>query len=213
MTDLSASSKRIKLDDVEVPPTVQENPEAVVDDWRGNIQFFQNKLEKKRTDGAAFLAEMQKPALPMDVSAAGAFVNHFKSFYDDKWSDNALLAFHFYISSKDGAGACHDWLHARLKGLTFASFDDSAWDTSCTDQCMLLVLRYVMATPAMIEQGQRIVKALDEEVEWDAKASKLERRRRHQFELATGRWSHMARDFLATLDADPYWAAHPIDKK
>lgn len=211
MTDLGASSKRIKLDDVETPPTAQENFEAGVYNWCSTILFYQNELEKKSTNGAAFLAEMQQPALPMDVSAAGAIVKHFKSFNDDKWSDNALLGIHFYITSKDGAGACHDWLHARLKGLTCGS--DCAWDTTCTQDCIMLVLRYVTATPAMIEQGNRIVKALEEEAEWVAKASKLERRRHHQFELATGRWSHIARDFLATLDADPYWAAHPIDKK
>ncbi len=210
MTDLSASTKRVKLD-VELPSQIW--PTVTADDWRREILHFQRDIEAKAANGAAFLAEMSLPTLPDDVSVTGVMAQRFKSFCSEKWSDDAVLAIYDYVRSKDGVGACHAWLHARLKGLTLGGGGDCAWDESCTEACVWLVLRYVTATPALIEQGERIVRALESDAAWVATADSAEQKRRHKANVATARWDHLMRDFFATLDSDPYWAAHPIYKK
>ena len=161
---------------------------------RQNLQDYQDSLKRQLAAGEEFLCEFACPPLSRAESVAGVCADRFDLFVDNRdWDDCMALAMSEYIQSHKGKGACHKWLHNRLRGLTHGS-GILVWDEDATWGAIWMVLRFIRITDATIAQGKKMVEALKRYPEDDADFN----------------WDKAARRFFATLDDDPYWAAHPI---
>lgn len=178
-----------KTDSIEIA----ERKDCLVKERR-NLQDYQDSLKSQLAAGDEFLREFDYPPLSRAESVAGVCADRFDLFADNRdWDDCMALAMMEYIQSHKGKGACHNWLHNRLCGLTHGS-GILVWDEDATWGAIWMVLRYIRITDATIAQGERMVAAL----------------KRYPKDDSDFDWDKAACQFFATLDDDPFWAAHPI---
>lgn len=174
-----------------------------IDNYRAVIEGNLYHTRKLVALGDEFLAFVSQPEV--DGSVAKFLVEKCDSLINDNWFDDAALAIEKYIREEKGSGKCYQWLHGKLQGIAIGNYyrDTTAFGDACIFECVMLLLRYVRPTPTTIEVAQKIVQALKD----DANADKNKRALYKHIV-----YDVLAKQLFATLDDDPFWDAHPLNK-
>lgn len=180
---------------MQTPPIAQDPLKEI----QTSLESYQTELQQQLQVGAEFLESFRPDTLLRSESVTGVVADRFKLFSSDEWDDCMWLALSEYIESKKGKGACHAWLHARLRGLTHGSCH-LVWDEDATVDAVWMVLRHVRITDATIAVCEKILYALQQQDIYTNSGDKE----------TNFNWDKAARSFFATLDSDCYWSNHPI---
>lgn len=181
--------KKAKLD----APNVKQAKDRLSEESE-RLQEYQDDIKQKLAAGEEFLREVAEPTLPRSESVAGVCADLFDLFVNDEWDDCMHLALSECIESWNGKGVCRKWLHDRFRGLTHGS-PHTVWDCDANVSAMWMVLRHVRITDATVAECYKIRSALNQ----------MSNGQYPEFD-----WDKAATRFFATLDNDPYWAAHAI---